>query len=269
MKDIATARKSKGDYGRFNLGQYPLLSNRDRLPNNENLPLGNLRTPGSPLHRQRYRDAALESGNSKPRNRQEQNAPFSGQHVSLRRIPCSGLLLSEGDFLLLKLVPLTGLRLGITTSSHLRSRTSKNRDHFTSSHLGTRKLLTFIPSRYHEVPLLRYATICVTVKLRQMLQGLDCWSIDGEALVLSHYNRAVKALRIALEDENDSMAPETLCAVELLSAFEVCESRRVQCVMIPAPYFVPVLTLSTPTGFKQSRRSSFLVTPCHGCCSAD
>ncbi|KAJ9602352.1 hypothetical protein H2200_013207 [Cladophialophora chaetospira] len=222
MEGIAAARKRSGRYGKYNIGQYPPPSRWEQKPDGQRLPLqGGFTSPNAVQQCQRCRGATLDNGNKSNRYRQYQDNRFSNQHAPLHRTPCSAFEISESDFLLLKLAPLTGLRLGVTTWSHLRYRPSRHKDHFFSPHLGTRKLLSFIPSRYHEVPLLRYATNCVTAKLKHMLQGPDCWATGSEALVLAHYNRAVKALRVALEDEGERLHPETLCAVELLCAFEV------------------------------------------------
>jgi len=221
MKEVAVARKQSGSYGRYNLGQYPLPLKGGYLPKAGSLPPEGTVPSGNPLHRLRRDSPSLGDESAAKLKRQDLNSTTSCQYMSICRIPYSGLVISESEFLLLQLVPLTGLRLGITTSSLLKSRPSNIRNHFSIPQLGTRKLLSFIPSRYHEVPTLRHATNCVNAKLRQMLRGLDSRPADGDAVVLLHYTRAVRALRAALEDETERLTPETLCATELLSAFEV------------------------------------------------
>lgn len=46
--------------------------------------------------------------------------------------------------------------------------------------------------------------------------------LDEYDRVLCLYNRALKFLRQALDDPDESVSSETLCATELLCCFEVC-----------------------------------------------
>jgi hypothetical protein len=54
-----------------------------------------------------------------------------------------------------------------------------------------------------------------------MIQPDYAWMTDGEATVLLHYTKALRALQAALDDETQRMTPETLCATELLGVYEV------------------------------------------------
>jgi hypothetical protein len=120
------------------------------------------------------------------------------------------------------MMPLPGLRLGIGAYSHLPAESAQGGDIFSSSYLGSRKLLSFIPSRYGEISSLSHATDCVVAKIRQMTAHPDRRHPNGEALVLMHYTKALRALQAALNNEAQRMKPETLCAAELLGAFEAC-----------------------------------------------
>jgi hypothetical protein len=124
------------------------------------------------------------------------------------------------DFeLLVELMPLTGLRLGIATLAHLIPEASRSTNTLSlQPHTGNRKLLTFIPSRYDQVALLRHATDAVLAKLRQIV--LPDSSEDAGAKVLVHYNKALRSLQAALNNEKERMMAETLCATELLTVFE-------------------------------------------------
>jgi hypothetical protein len=127
------------------------------------------------------------------------------------------LVLPEDFFLLQQVMPLTGIRLGVASLSvfdptgHLDS----------TPHLGSRRLLTFIPSRYSEVTCLRHATDCVVAKLRFMLLLPERRTSNQETAVLLHYARALKALQAALDDDRLRKTPETLCATVLLGVYEV------------------------------------------------
>ena len=224
MRDVAAARKQSGTYGKHNLGQDLLSLKNNHALRRRGLCLADtapsayrLETP----HKSRIFSDNNRLGKPGCRSRAATTPSRCG---SLSRIPCSGSTISESEFLLLEFVPLTGLRLGLTTPFHLEPLSSRTRDRLPIPQLGTRKLLSFIPSRYHEVPLLRHATNCVVAKLRQKLQGPKHWPSDGEANILLHYTSAVRELRVALEDDDQRLAPETLCTVELLGAFEVMNS---------------------------------------------
>ena len=222
MKDVAATRKSSGNFGKQNAGQYPVFLGHDGA-------LGKTDVPS---------EAAIRSRTGCDN---EQNAPLSNTEAATKQMPsgpdlasssqhttlCHSLhpefALSESTFLLLHMAPLTGLRLGITNSSTLKE-AWQHKNKVSVPQPGTRKLLSFIPSRYNHVASLRHATDCVTAKLRHMLQESDSRPANGEALILQHYASAVRAVRAALEDEQQRLMPETLCATKLLSAFEVRRS---------------------------------------------
>ena len=88
--------------------------------------------------------------------------------------------------------------------------------------MGTKKLLTFIPSRYGHVPSLSHATDCVVAKLQQVIEPPTRRKAAAESAVLLCYNKALRALQADLDDKDRSLMPETLCATELLCIFEVC-----------------------------------------------
>ncbi len=137
-------------------------------------------------------------------------------HLQMWPYPKTSLLLTS-------FTPLTGLRLGIPTLSHLTSEPARSKDLLLATpHLGSRKLLSFIPSRYGHVPLLRHATDCIIAKLRQLVHVSSPTSTHGEATILLHYTKALRALQRTLDDESERTTPETLLAVELLGILEVC-----------------------------------------------
>ena len=211
MKKAAIARKLKGGYGQHNRLQLPSFLDEDILADASVVPEGRER---------QSQDADASPGviiGKRPR--QQCDVAFSCRLPRTCGVSCSGTM-SQSLFLLLKLVPLTGLRLGLTSCSSLRSEVRHISGVGAFPNPGTSKLLSFIPSRYHEIPLVRHAIDCLAAKLCQLLQPADCRSSSDE-LILRHHTRTIEALRAALKDEAECLTPETLCAVELLSAFEV------------------------------------------------
>jgi len=134
-----------------------------------------------------------------------------------------GMAMSPDSILLLQMIPLTGLRLGTEPYYHpqISARADLGEDIFSSSYLGSRKLLSYIPSRYGKAPSLSHATDCVVTKLRQMITHPDHRHPNDGAVILEHYNKALRALQADLSDKNQWVKPETLCAAKLLGAFEV------------------------------------------------
>jgi hypothetical protein len=167
-------------------------------------------------------------GTSQPTSpkRPSRDLEIDFRDARITQIPIAGphLAMPEDFTLLLNFMPLTGLRLGIASFAHLPSGPVRSKDLFSAPHLGSRKLLSFIPSRYGQVSSLSHATDCVVAKLRQIIQPPNCMSARGEAIVLSHYSKALRALQAALDDETQQLTPETLCATELLGVFEVFQA---------------------------------------------
>lgn len=168
------------------------------------------------IRRRCMRDAAAE--------RKQQG--YHGRYTNRRQYPIfigmpnTPAVTANDHSLLLSLAPLTGLRLGVAICTN---------DVLWSPRIGSTKVFSFIPSRYGHVPALTCATDCVVAKRRTMLTG----RIEGEALVLERYSKALRALQAALDDESQRCSPETLCAAQLLGVFEV----RLSC-----PLFFSILT---------------------------
>lgn len=83
--------------------------------------------------------------------------------------------------------------------------------------------LSYLPSRYGHGSCLDHATDCVVARLRQMVSPATHYD---EARVVSLYVKALKSLQLALDDPSQCLQPETLCATELLTLFEVCQRLR-------------------------------------------
>ncbi|KAL7967964.1 hypothetical protein HDV63DRAFT_396082 [Trichoderma sp. SZMC 28014] len=191
MRDTAVARKQRGDYGKHNMRQYPVFLSQ---------------TDGS-----KSLGSALDS-DEQQRIRQSIDlyVPFSLQDP---RMP-------KEFSLLLNLMPLTGLRLGVGTLSHYLYEPTQPKDAIVTAQASSQRLLSFIPSRYGHVQLLRHATDCVIAKVQYISQPEENRSPKGDLKALMHYQKALQALQEALLDEREWAKPETLCATQLLGIFE-------------------------------------------------
>lgn len=223
MKGVAIARRQRGDYGKHNRRQMPLFVEMNHQNRVQRLP-GDAQTGDTSVDTN-----DVESPSDSPREpitkRRTGDRAVWIVERSVPRSPNSyaGMAMSPDSVLLLQMMPLMGLRLGTDTYSHFHSSAGfvQGGDILSSSYLGSRKLLSFIPSRYGEITSLSHATDCVVAKLRQMTTNPDRSHPKGEALVLMHYTKALRALQADLSDKNRWMRPETLCAAELLGVFEV------------------------------------------------
>lgn len=120
--------------------------------------------------------------------------------------------------------PIAGLHLGIATLSQFATDESLAGDVFRAplpfSGLDSRQLLSFIPSRYSTICSVTHAVDCLTTRLEQIMFHTTL-SSRQEVIVLQHYTSALRATQEAIDNEAKRMAPETLCATELLGIFEV------------------------------------------------
>jgi hypothetical protein len=91
---------------------------------------------------------------------------------------------------------------------------------------GGRKVLSFIPSRYDSVPLVRYATDCVVAKFEQMMLPAEKRTAQHQINGLLRYQRALRELQRGLDSEACWSSAETLCATQLLGVFEVRPDSR-------------------------------------------
>ncbi|KAL7811704.1 hypothetical protein V8C44DRAFT_330095 [Trichoderma aethiopicum] len=192
MRDAAMARRQRGDYGKHNMRQYPVFVQPADGP-----PPDDSEDSRDPRDMKDFQPSSL-------------SAPFAFQDP----------LMPKQFAILLNLMPLTGLRLGVGTLSHYLYEPTQPKDRIITAQASSQRLLSFIPSRYGHVSLLRHATDCVIAKLQYESQPLEHRSPKNDVKALSHYQRALKALQQALLDEREWAKPETLCATQLLGIFE-------------------------------------------------
>jgi hypothetical protein len=257
MRDVAIARRQRGE-NRGDQGPTIRLRGGGAAPD-ANRPLREVPEPSQ--------ESLDRSPIPVPHTRQTEDVALAAR-THLHRWPkyATDVSMRSDSVLLLQLTPLAGLRLGFDYYSHLHLTGTGTQvaDLLSSSFLGTRKLLSFIPSRYNHISSLHHATNCVVAKVRQILTHRDRRHPDGEAHALMHYTRALKSLQTDLGDEARWMAPETLCAAELLVAFEVSLTVS-QCRM----GMIPQLTALPLPDAKRWRCSPLPGGTCSRSCSVD
>ena len=168
MRDVAATRKRRGHTPR-NVGQYPI----DELPNPVDKTSDNISRFSD--WSQTTSSSSSEDGAARPKK-----SPPSSTHAL--QSPTAALIPTIPlDFsTLFTLAPLTGLRLGFATLA-LSPAHSKALAH---PNMGTKKLLTFIPSRYGHVSSLSHATDCVVAKLQQVIEPPSRRKAAAESAVL-------------------------------------------------------------------------------------
>ncbi|RFU72739.1 hypothetical protein TARUN_9519 [Trichoderma arundinaceum] len=201
MRDTAMARRQRGDYGKHNMRQYPMF----------------IEQPGG--------SNTLLDGFEAKKDWDDSEANETGQRIC--QPPAFSIPFAFQDpampkqfSILLNLMPLTGLRLGVGTLSHYLYEPTQPKDRIVSAQASSQRLLSFIPSRYGHVLLLRHATDCVIAKLQSISLPVEDRSPKGDLKALMHYQKALKALQEALLDAREWAKPETLCAIQLLGIFE-------------------------------------------------
>jgi hypothetical protein len=89
-------------------------------------------------------------------------------------------------------------------------------------YLESRRLLSFISSRYGRVEAITDATNCLISRLGYIVQKRGRGPSERDVTSLRHYSKALRSLQEALDDDKLRMSPETLCSVQILGIFEVC-----------------------------------------------
>lgn len=243
MRDVAVDRRTRGRYGQanrqVNLRLYPVfvdsfvdIDDQTKMSKDKTKSEDASSQPGRAGRSGGHKRLALSSYSPRPSPlpiSTPSSSSFSRRLSLPRSISYPDGATTERFALLLNLVPLTGLRLGIGKLSSVKSDLVRVRAgeplSISASALGNPKLAHFIISRYGDVPALRYATDCVVDKLRQVLMrsrgGGSPLPHHGKDPTLLLYNQALRAVQAALEDDTLRLGEETLCATELLAAFEV------------------------------------------------
>lgn len=217
MRDVANTRRLRQNYSNPNVGQYPAAASEVESQIIErSIPItpGALGTLVTTIESCPTPQVFIDAMARADQRRILQPFPMSASEALIRRnVPFLSLVES-----------LIGLQFEIP---HLRSESGSYRGalHESLPSADIRKLLSFIPSRYGQVPSLTHATDCLSTRLQQLIQTNSQCTPIGDVIILNHHASALKALQSAIDDPEARMLPETLCAAELLYFFEVCVIR--------------------------------------------
>ena len=222
MRDVATARRRKGNYGKQNLRQAPPWLTELRRVEDSHV------TRDQQGSSSQFRSLSINHSSQlyslDTPTRQEINNDHSRHNMKHRCIvpkPLETSFLGGSIFALLQKVPMAGLRLGITPVSHQFWLATANASSIEEPQVGSRTFISYVPSRYGQVPCLTLAVDCVVAKMRHLLSGSSPGNSPTLYVALGSYNKALRAVQAALNDTVSRMSPETLCAIELLGIFEV------------------------------------------------
>lgn len=220
MRDVAITRKQKGNY-RGNAIQYPPES-VFRGQDNHSPYTGTITISSGTTCKRRSTKCSKSKNTTKKENSQ--------QLVHIHTILPEDFEpeLSIGFPVLELIAPLTSLHLGIATISCFSSEPGMTGDVLSAkplSHLQSRGLLSYLPSRYGKVSALTSIVDCLVARLNQITRSSRPVSpgslIEENGVVFYHYAKALKEIQRAIDDDELRMSQETLYATELLGIFEV------------------------------------------------
>lgn len=206
MRDVAETRKQKAAQSGCNTATILFMSNPFKA--RTDIRPSNCRRSSKP----RLRVLRTEYHETIQQQRSSIRPPFSSLS--------SNILITE-YFSILNLAPLTGLRLGVTTLSFFTKDSSNIIQALSPSIPGSQKLLSLILPRYGQVLSLSLAVDCIVVKLKQMIRNDSSESTSGQIIVLHRHTKALERVQHDLNDRNQWMSSETLCAIQLLGVFDV------------------------------------------------
>ncbi|OQV04551.1 hypothetical protein CLAIMM_09411 [Cladophialophora immunda] len=203
MKDVAAARRRRGNYGKHNLRQLP-----DFISS----------TPLAGPEKPRAQKSTVRQSPRCVMSRMQSYLP------PLRHMQSDYLRLGvTSSFSILNICPLTSLHLGIARMSHFASEGLDAMRVFPLPP-GPSSWLAFVPSRYGNVESLSYAADCVVEGLKRNLDPTR--ATNESASVARLYVRALRSLQAALIEVEESRTTETLCAAALLGTYELLDTGR-------------------------------------------
>jgi hypothetical protein len=220
MRHTATIRKQTGGYGRHNVSQPPAWLSQPDEQDPKSGASDIVSTPPSRASNNKDTPRAFDATKTKAK------AALGAYWFGGMPQPPTDVFMAamSQNYSLLHLAgPMTVLHLGISTISYFRpdcaciGKTLSTMPRY----LESRRLLSFIPSRYGVVSSITHATDCIIARLGHIVHSGGRWNPEGDMVALKHYAKALKSLQNAIDDESLRMMPETLCAVELLGIFEV------------------------------------------------
>jgi hypothetical protein len=217
MRATAASRKKSGTWGKHNLRQYPVPSPSV---------IGCTASDFSEVVTDKSSD---DKGSESHSPEKEilgncESRPLGDDLAFKLRLelsmPLSGLdqLTAEIGLNVLDLSALTTVHIGQRATSFLANQPSRLVDL-----VSCRKLsyLAHVPTRYGYSYCLDDAVRCVTTKARRVLVGSGK---GGCTMELALYGKALRSLQSAIDLEQGWRNPDVLCAIQVLSLYEVCIS---------------------------------------------
>ena len=227
MSRAALARRQRGNYGKHNLRQYPVILSGTETPAEPGSkpvpqsaqPEDTRTTLGEP--------DILDAAPVEPIAGHESfnfNAHGSGLGVQdmQRQVFPAGLSATGYEsmrirygFDILDLSALTTFHVGRATAKALSLQPSRLIDVLRCKQWS---YLSYLPSRYGHVACLDDATHCAVARVRHYATT-PTEPLDKKTLAL--YSKALLSLQAALNDPALSMNPDVLCATQILAIYEV------------------------------------------------
>lgn len=231
MKDVGLARKKRGGYGLVNLRQNPVggHTNTQIRPSVEVFETS--------ADNDISATPSLGSTSACPDPDTDAAAPDEQQLVSNKQlaelythqpwmVPLNGP--PATDFQRLRMKYQFDIRdLSILTSFNIGSGTmlaiSKNPE-LLSTLLGSemQSYLQYMPNRYGHKPFLTAVIDCVSAKVHSKLYPRNDMF---EGMILRMYAKALTHLQVAVAGDESSLDPDLLCAIQMLSLHEVCNTK--------------------------------------------
>jgi len=217
MKKASAARRRDGNYGKHNLRQYPVFLFDTDNP---------IKPATTPQH-WKQEEVVVQAGVTEKANETlaeqhiKQSPDLISRAVQFESIPRSlsargyELTSMKSDFDINDLSTLSTLHVNRAARAAL----SKNPYHLIyqlRSHKQS-SYLSYLPSRYGQIPCLSDATDCVIARARQLISPNRNW----ESAVITFYLKALSSLQKALDNPKQRFKPEVLCATEILALYEV------------------------------------------------
>ena len=223
MAQTAAARRSKGRYGKTNVGQFPPSTEEQHQysfsahASNPNATECTSKTSNFKDVKIKDRSQGLISDREVKRS-SARSLPNWGIPVSLSGISYECMRIQH-DFDLLDISALASMHTGRVTAHILSREPSRLADILRCRQWS---YFSFLPSRLGHTTCLDDAAHCVAAKVRHRLSSPFC---PPNPSIISLYSRALASLQTALNDPKRFLQPDVLCATELLAVYEVVDQQ--------------------------------------------
>ncbi|PVH78222.1 hypothetical protein DL98DRAFT_635944 [Cadophora sp. DSE1049] len=226
MKQASAARKRTGNYGKHNLRQYPIFLYDQDILEAESTNLG--------------MEVSVFS-ESIPRSPCAQGFELTCTKTNFNILLLSSLATLHVCRPVRQLLSQSPNRLVVQLKAHRRS-----------------SYFTYIPSRYDDVPCLRDAIDCVIARTQQIISP----DPSTEWQALRSYVKALRSLQAALDDPEQRLQPEVLCATEILALYELLDPSGEAAWVRHAAGAARLIRLRGPRSFKTDFQKSLFVAQC-------